>query len=254
MPRVVVLNAKGGCGKTTIATSLGACAASRGRPVRLLDLDPLGAAVAWARRRPAHRPPIRVVPADRVPLGVTRSFLLGAGDPEELVIFDTPAGLERSTIALLVRDATAVLLPVLPSTIDIGVAPKVVADVLLAGAAQGSVAVVANRIRARTLAYAALTRFLDSLAIPFVSALHESQSYVRAAAEGLGIHEIDTPAAREERRRWIPLLDWLAGRGVDLREDETPRAAPPRGDDSPDAASFGSPYSGDPHPGAPFKP
>jgi chromosome partitioning protein len=253
MPRVVVLNAKGGCGKTTLATSLGACAASRGRPVRLLDLDPLGAALAWARRRPAHRPPIRVVPADRVPLGVTRSFLLGAGDPEEFVIFDTPAGLERSAIALLVRDATAILRPVLPSAIDIGVAPKVVADVLLAGAAPGSVAVVANRIRARTLAYAGLTRFLDSLAIPVVAVLHESQSYVRAAAEGVGIHEIDTAAAREERRRWIPLLDWLAGRGVDLRDDEAVRAASAL-DDGPSTASPESSYSEGPHSGAPFKP
>ncbi len=242
MSRVVVLNAKGGCGKTTLATSLAACAAGRGRAVRLLDLDPLGAAVAWSQRRPSSLPPIRAVAADRVPLGVNRSFLLGAGGTEEVVIFDTPAGLGRPTIDLLVRDAAAVLIPVLPSAIDIGIAPRVVADVLLAGCPKEAVAVLANRVRARTRAYATLARFLDSLTIPFVAVLRDSQSYTAAAAEGCGIHEIDTAAAREERERWIPLLAWLAARGVDLREP-----APSPAEPAPEAEAAATPASDAPY-------
>ncbi len=220
-----MLNAKGGCGKTTLATSLAACAARRGRSVRLLDLDPLGAALAWGRRRPESLPSVHVLAADRVPLGVTRSFLLGAAGNEEITIFDTPAGLGRPTLDLLVRDAAAVLVPVLPSTLDTTAAPRTIADVLLTGCLPETVAVVANRIRPNTRAYAALVRFLDSLTIPLVTVLHDSQSYVAAVAEGRGIHELATPAARAECRRWKPLLDWLAGRGLVFVDPATAEGA-----------------------------
>ena len=240
VPRVVVLNAKGGCGKTTLATSLAACAASRHRPVRLLDLDPLGAALAWSRRRPTSLPPVQAIAADRVPLGVTRTFLLGGAEPCEIVIFDTPAGLGRPTIDLLVRDAAAVLVPVLPSSVDIAVAPRVVADALLAGCPKEALAVVANRVRSRTRAFASLTLFLQSLTIPFVATLRDSQSYVAATAQGRGIHELETPAARKEQERWIPLLDWLSARGLDLRA--TPPTVP---SGIPDDAAGSAPYSED---------
>lgn len=242
MPRVVVLNAKGGCGKTTIATSLAAVAARANAPVRLLDLDPLGSARAWAERRPEGLPPVRAVGADRVPLGVTRSFLLGAGPAEEIAVFDTPAGLGRPTLDLLVRDAAAVIVPVLPSAIDIRTASRTIAAILLAGAPPPAVAVVANRVRARTRAYAALGRFLATLDVPLVTVLRDCQSYVTAAETGRGIHEIAVPAAREETRRWLPLLDWLETRGVRLDHGSPP--APPPAPDDPS-------YSEDPSPETP---
>ena len=45
MQRIVVLNAKGGSGKTTLATNLAACYASRGFPPALLDYDIQGSSM-----------------------------------------------------------------------------------------------------------------------------------------------------------------------------------------------------------------
>ena len=58
MLRIVVLNPKGGSGKSTIATGIAAMYAARGyRPV-LMDFDPQGSALALARetaRRTSRR-------------------------------------------------------------------------------------------------------------------------------------------------------------------------------------------------------
>jgi chromosome partitioning protein len=55
--RIVVLNTKGGSGKTTVATNLAAYYAWVGRRVALTDLDPQGSSMRWLSQRPAEAPP-----------------------------------------------------------------------------------------------------------------------------------------------------------------------------------------------------
>ncbi|HVJ29720.1 MAG TPA: ParA family protein, partial [Gammaproteobacteria bacterium] len=47
MRHILVTNAKGGCGKSTIATSLAAYFASEGYATALADFDPQGSALSW---------------------------------------------------------------------------------------------------------------------------------------------------------------------------------------------------------------
>ncbi|MCG7961877.1 MAG: ParA family protein, partial [Candidatus Thiodiazotropha taylori] len=47
MKRLLILNSKGGCGKTTIATNLAGYYASAGTPTALFDYDPQGSSHRW---------------------------------------------------------------------------------------------------------------------------------------------------------------------------------------------------------------
>jgi chromosome partitioning protein len=69
--------------------------------------------------------------------------------------------------------------------------------------------VIANRIRRNTLTYPALIRFLQSLGIPIVATIRDSQNYARAAEQGVGVHEMKSYLAREDVEQWEPLVQWL---------------------------------------------
>ncbi|MBM4196860.1 MAG: ParA family protein [Gammaproteobacteria bacterium] len=89
--------------------------------------------------------------------------------------------------------AHAILVPVLPSDMDIHAVSQLVADLLLVAKVSrrmGRLGVIANRVRENTVAYRRLIRFLESLNIPVVGILRDSQNYVHAVEHGLGIHEL----------------------------------------------------------------
>ena len=56
--RIVVLNPKGGCGKTTLAVNLAGYLACQDKPVALVDYDPQGSSTQWLHRRPPTLPTI----------------------------------------------------------------------------------------------------------------------------------------------------------------------------------------------------
>jgi chromosome partitioning protein len=65
-------------------------------------------------------------------------------------------------------------------------------------------------VRENTLIYHSLERFLDSLAIPFLTSLRDTQNYIRAAEQGVGIFEMPAYEVRHDLEQWQPLLAWLA--------------------------------------------
>ena len=86
--KVVVLNPKGGSGKTTLAFSLAGYLASTGRKVGLLDMDRQGSSTHWLRNRPDSLPKIHALPA---PAG--GSGTVEVPDDVDYVVIDAPAGL-----------------------------------------------------------------------------------------------------------------------------------------------------------------
>ena len=52
MKRIVVLNPKGGSGKTTLAINLASYYASCQQKPVLMDFDPQGSSLRWVRKRP----------------------------------------------------------------------------------------------------------------------------------------------------------------------------------------------------------
>jgi len=212
MHRILVLNAKGGCGKTTIATNLAGYYASRGLSTTLLDYDPQGSSMRWLNLRDVERPSIHGIAAFQRRRDVTRAFQMRLPLETEVAIMDAPAGVSGLTLAEYVSRVDTILLPVLPSPIDIHAAAHFIQDLLLVGKARASgtrIAVVANRVRENTLVFKELGRFLDNLNLPLVATIRDSQNHIRAAEQGLAIHELDTSNATKDKVRWSLLINWL---------------------------------------------
>ena len=58
MRHVMVLNAKGGCGKSTLATNIAVFFARDGHQVCIADYDPQRSSLDWLAQRPADLPAI----------------------------------------------------------------------------------------------------------------------------------------------------------------------------------------------------
>src|SRR6201999_3000403 len=213
MKRIVVLNPKGGSGKTTLAINLAGYFASRQQKPVLMDFDPQGSAVRWVKKRQPTQAQIHVVAAFEKDNRTTRAFQLRVPDDSTHIIVDTPAAVDSKQFPEVTRDAHKILVPVLPSDIDIHTCSRTIRDLLLVAKIRREddrIGVVANRIRRNTLTYQALIRFLQTLGIPIVTTIRDSQNYVRAAELGIGVHEMKTYIAREDVEQWAPLIDWLS--------------------------------------------
>lgn len=215
MQRIVVLNSKGGAGKTTVATNLAARYALAGKHPVLMDLDPQGSSMRWLSKRPEDAAPIHGIAAFEKSSAVTRSFQLRIPGESEAVIIDTPAGVDAQRIPEITRGADAVLVPVMPSEIDIHAAAKCIADLLLIGKvsrSQGRLGIIANRVRSNNRITQTLMRFLSSLDIPLVATLRDTQNYVRSAQTGTGILEMPDWQIRQDMDGWEQLGVWLDSR------------------------------------------
>lgn len=208
MRHILVTNAKGGCGKSTIATNLAAYYASEGFETALADYDPQESALAWLGERPEEYPAITAVAGFDAGLrGVPRNA--------EYVIIDAPARSHGKELAELVRRAETIVVPVLPSPIDIKAAEKFIEELMQLGKVadkKAKVAVVANRVKENTLIFEELDEYLSRLKAPYIASLREAQNYIRAYQRGIGIHELPPYLAWPDWEQWDPLIEWLDSR------------------------------------------
>ncbi len=212
--RIVTLNPKGGCGKSTLVTNIAACYASRGSSPAVMDYDPQGSTMAWLGRRPADLPEIHGIAAYKQTMQATRSWQLRVPRDTTTLIIDTPAGLNHHDLRELTRDASSILVPVLPSAMDIHAVSRCIADLLLVAKInrnERKLAVVANRTRKHTKSFARLMRFLDSLGIPIIAVLRDSQNFVHSAEEGMGLHDMRPSRVKQDRAEVERIVNWLEG-------------------------------------------
>lgn len=211
MRSILVLNAKGGSGKTTVATNLAGYYANTGQKVTLADFDPQGSSTDWLSVRPSDRPKIHGVAAFEKPLRVPRST--------EVLIMDAPSRTHEDNLANLVRRAQTVILPVVPSPVDIRAALRFFGEIKALRSVISTdvkLATVANRVREGTLIANELEDYLFELTLPngrkfpFLTMLRSSNNYLKAAEKGLSIFEFAPVATAIDREYWTPLLRWLA--------------------------------------------
>ena len=207
--KIVILNPKGGCGKTTLATNLASYFALRGPAPTLIDCDPKGYTERWLERRPPGSRKIKGIASDEFVMHGYRNWPFRTPKEAGAVIIDSPAGLGRRDISELTRDADCILVPVLPSIFDIQVTTSFIAELLLLTDFELPVAVVANRTRQNTKSLKMLMRILANLETPTIAVLRDSQNYVHAAAHGLGIYEMPHFRVRQDLEQMGLIIDWL---------------------------------------------
>ncbi|MEK7261411.1 MAG: ParA family protein [Pseudomonadota bacterium] len=230
MRTIMFLNAKGGCGKSTLATNLASYYAKLGNSVVLADFDPQGSSLEWLAARPQDAPAIHGLLA-------WREGLRHLPRSADYAILDVPAGARGAELTALVRRAQSIVIPVLPSPTDIRAAAHFIHHLLLVGRVERKetkLAVVANRVRENTALqkaaegmlgslssgyttintqnYQRLEKFLNRLKIPFITTLRENPYYLVADARGLGIFDLKPSHVARDLEQWKPLIHWLESR------------------------------------------
>ncbi len=230
MQRILVLNPKGGSGKTTIATNLASYFASLGDRPLLSDNDGQGSSMRWLKKRKPEQPFIHGIAAFERNSRMTRSWQMRIPSDAAHVVVDTPAAVLAQDMPEMTRSADAIIIPVLPSDIDIHAFSKCIADLLLIAKVrrdENRIGVVANRVKRNTLIFQSLMRFLDTLRIPVVATLRDSQNYVRAAEQGVGIHEMKKQLVAQDLQDWESLLGWLRAKEGSNAPQAHPSTASP---------------------------
>ena len=207
MKTVLVASSKGGVGKTTVVTHLAAHAALAGRRTVLVDADPQGSSTRWCERRASLDS--AVLPIDgtgrkawdrQVPDGTQQAFIDGA------------AGAMAADLDSFLAAADAVVVPVLPSTLDVeatvgfldslGKHPRVKRGKLPIG-------LVVNKFRPWTNASRNALDVLQGWPVPVVAQLRDSQAYSVLVGLGKSLFDYHSAQVRDHQADWQPLLRWL---------------------------------------------
>jgi chromosome partitioning protein len=208
MRHVMVMNSKGGCGKSTLATNIATYFAMEGYKVALADYDPQRSSLDWLALRPEDLPKITGIAA-------VDEGLRGAPRDTEVLVIDAPARTRGSEMNELVRRAETILVPVMPSPIDIKASGHFLGELLELGKVQreqARLAVVANRVRENTLMFDELDKYLGKVKIPYLGALRQSTNYLRAFQRGMGVFELPEYLAGPDWEQWQPITKWLGSK------------------------------------------
>jgi len=205
MRTILVLNAKGGCGKSTISTNLASYFAfEMEKKVVLADYDPQESSLSWLEARDEKWPYIQGIAAHKDPLKVDKDT--------DYLIMDAPARVHGKELTQLMRKAETVIFPVLPSPIDMRAATKYMAEVQKNGRVsrkEVKIGVIANRVRENTLIFSDLYEFIQAMKIPYIATLRDTQNYIHAEERGVGIFEMAPSRVYQDLEDWEPLTKWL---------------------------------------------
>jgi chromosome partitioning protein len=217
MNTTLVVNAKGGVGKTTVTTNLASYFASRGVPTAIADFDPQGSSLNWIKQRPMSAGKVHGADlAHRNVAGLSAARREIPRDTRQLII-DAPAGPSRLLLQDLLTRTQSILIPVAPSSIDVHATANFIKELLLIGQVRLrsiQVAVVANRVRGARPVYEPLEKFIASLKMIFVARVSDSDVYVDAAEAGLGVFDMPADRCGAEQREFLPIVRWVQGDSV----------------------------------------
>ena len=206
MLKVLVASSKGGAGKTTIATNLAAYYAAEGKNTVLVDADRQGSSQRWAEKRAGM--PNAVLGLS----GLRRDWPRHVPDDAERIVVDSAAGNRSSEVGEYLDEVDAIIVPILPSAIDLEAAEPFLAEVAALSPIQRGkvpVALVANRLKPWTNASQQAIDAIKRFPFPIVAELRDTQGYVLASELGKSIFDYNSEVVRSHQDDWSKLLRWL---------------------------------------------
>ncbi|NBW67197.1 MAG: ParA family protein [Betaproteobacteria bacterium] len=205
MKVVVIANPKGGSGKSTLSTNIAGYLANSGHQVMLGDADVQRSSKFWVSQRPEVLPKIATWEYEADLIYTAKPFK----DTTHVVI-DTPGGLSGWRMQEVIGRADKIIVPIMPSMFDMQATNAFIVKLLqLKRAHTSQVAVIGNRVDARTVAAANLKIFMDTLNVPVLTYLRDTQYYVHMAAHGLSMFDITPSKVQRDLEQWKPICDWL---------------------------------------------
>jgi chromosome partitioning protein len=206
MKSILIVNPKGGAGKTTLATNLAGGLANLGdQEVKLWDLDRQHSALQWLSLRPADRPAISPL------VGRPQNSGRVSGGSGWLIL-DAPAGIHGKMLQRALKLAHKVIVPVQPSIFDIAASGDFLRELLEEKAVrkhQCQIGVVGMRVDPRTRAATTLGAYLQQYDLPILTWLRDTQVYPNAAFNGLSIFDLPSSVGARDTEQWQPILQWV---------------------------------------------
>ena len=203
MQTILVINPKGGSGKTTLSTNLAGFFARCGKKVTLGDMDRQQSALHWLSIRSADLPAIHAWDA--------REDDLAKPPNCDYLILDAPAGIHGKELTNALKHANKVLIPIQPSLFDMWATSEFLETLKEHKALRRhyvSIGVVGMRIDPRTRAAATLQHYFEKYELPVITNLRDTQVYIQAAAMGETLFDLPRSQSEKELEHWLPLIDW----------------------------------------------
>ena len=204
MNTILILNPKGGAGKSTLSVNLAGFFACWGVSVTIADFDDQATSLDWLAARPANCPAIQGI--------AIKDKSLQLRVPTDYLILDVPSGHYRDDLIPWIQQADKIVVPVVPSPNDIRAASRflnwIATDERMEKHTQ-SIAIVANRVRKSTRSFGLLKSFLSSAPIPCIGILRDTQNYVLASQYGLSVFELPHYKIKQELQQWQHIVNWL---------------------------------------------
>lgn len=175
-----ISNQKGGTGKTTLSMNLAAGLAQRGRTL-VVDADPQGSAGQWAGLAPDERPfPVSVI---AVAGNLAREVNRFRQDYQYVVI-DCPPTLETDATKLAMSVSDKILIPVLPSPIDLWASVRLASTLeqLKLSHPHLQAYLVVNQVEPRNALSRAMQQALAEFEIPALESVIRRRAVFRTSA------------------------------------------------------------------------